>query len=130
MLALIDQIEDEADSSRSSQNGDTTFFYSMESEAPWNLIFVPRKGFDEDAAARDAVGDELRSEILQRSKEWGGAALVVYATPRETSIARLANKIDVREQVVLRGERGKIDIEIGLSRAGEAVSISSVTTRH
>lgn len=130
MLALIEQIQDEADSLRWLQKTDATLLYSRETEAPWVLIFIPRRGFDEDAAERDGVVDELRREIPQSLARWGGAALVVYATPRETSTARLADKIDVREQVVLRGEPGPIEIEIELSRAGDVVWISSVTTRH
>jgi hypothetical protein len=129
MLTLSDRIEDEADSLRWSRKADATFLYSIETEAPWMLMFVPRKGFDGQGAARAGVRDELRSEILRRSEEWGGAALIVYATPRGTSITRLADKIDVREQVVLQGEPGKIEIAVELSRAGEAVSISRVTTR-
>lgn len=130
MVALGDRIEDEADSLRWSQKTDTTVSHPIETEAPWVLVFVPRKGFDEEGATRAGVRDELRGEIVQRSKAWGGAALIVYATPRGTSITRLPDSVDVREQVVLQGEPGKIEIAVGLSRAGDAVSVSSVTTRH
>lgn len=130
MVGLSDRIEDEADSLRWSQKADTTLLHPIETEAPWVLILIPRKGFDADSAAKVGVRDQLRSEIVQRSQAWGGAALLVYATPRGTSITRLADKIDVREQFVLQGEPGKIEIAVGLSRAGDAVSISSITTRH
>jgi hypothetical protein len=130
IVELSDRIEDEADSLRWSQKADTTLSHSIQTEAPWVLIFIPRKGFDEDAAARAGVRDELRSQIVQRLQAWGGAAVLVYATPRGTSIGRLRDNIDVREQMVLQGEPGKTEVAVGLSRAGDKVSISSITTRH
>jgi hypothetical protein len=130
MVVLSDRIEEEADSLRFAQKADTTLSYPIEAEASWVLIFIPRKGFDGEAAARAGVRDELCDRIVQRSQAWGGAALLVYATPRGTSITRLPGKIDVREQVVLHGEPGKVEITVGLSRVGDQVSISSIATRH
>jgi hypothetical protein len=129
MLALSDRIESEADSMRWSQKADAALSHHFESKAPWVVIFIPRKGFDEEGAAKAGIQEELRRNVARRSQEWHTAALMVYATPHETSITKLPDKVDVREQVVLRGQPGDAEIVVSLVRGGEEVLISSITSR-
>lgn len=129
MVILTDRIDGEADSLRWSQKGTASISHRMEFQTPWVLIFVPRRGFDAEGAARAGVREELRQEVTRRSQAWSGSAVVVDATPQGTGITRLSNKVDVRDQVVLKGEAGKIEVVPDLSRDGDAVAVSSVTTR-
>ena len=129
MVILTDRIDSEADSLRWSQKGTVSISHRMEFQTPWLLIFVPRSGFDGAGAARFGVREELRQEVTGRSQWWSGSAFVVDALPRATGITRLPNKVDVRDQVVLKGEAGQVEIVIDLSRDGDAVAVSSVTAR-
>jgi len=128
-LALSDRIESESDSLRLSQKTSTTFAQRFAAKTPWVVMFVSRKGFNEAAAAKAGIPEDLRRTVARRAPEWDGSALIVYAAPRETSITRLPNKVDVQEQLVLRGDTESNEIVVGLSRSGEVVVISSVSIR-
>lgn len=126
-LALSERIEEEAESLRWSSKADSSVSYQFRTDRPWVLMFLPRSGFNEDKAQQAGVQDELRRAVEQRVKEWPGSALIVFARPRDTSIAKLPNAVDVREQLILRGDAGNVNVAIGLSRAADKVSISSAT---
>jgi hypothetical protein len=129
MVVFSDRIEEEADALLSSAKAESTISHTMETQAPWTLILVPRKGFDRDHAIGAGVSAELTEEILKRSQEWGAVALLVYAEPRLTSITKLADRVDAREQAVLHGQAGSIEVAVALARDRDSVSISSITAR-
>jgi hypothetical protein len=129
LRGLNDLIEREADSLRLSAKSNATIAHRIEPNASWVVMFVPRNGFNEGAAARAEVPKKLRREVTSRAQAWRGSAFIVFATAGQTTIARLGNNIDVAEQIVQRGEPGGVELTVGLDRVGEAVSVSSVTSR-
>jgi hypothetical protein len=125
MGGLSDRIDSEATSLKRSDRSGASVLHRVDLQVPWMIMFVPKKGFDSVAAREAGVSEEIVKEVSRRAESWADTAILVYVAPRESSVTRLPDNVDVRHQLILTGKTGHVELKVELVRMSDQILVAS-----
>ena len=125
MLPLRDRIEDEASNLQWSTRSEATLRYPIHANQPWYFVVSTTAGVE--------TGTNMTSRALERirasARTFSDSAVLGFATPTTTSVAKCPSNVTVSKQIVLHGEAGSAELVVVLSHVGERVELSRVTVQ-